>query len=76
MPVHSFPQLVRDAIERLVAESDGARVFGLGVHPWMFGAPHRVRYLREALEVVAGSSGVLLATTGQIAQWFKEGAGA
>jgi allantoinase len=76
VPVHSFPQLVRDAIERLVAERDGARVFGLGVHPWMFGAPHRIRYLREALDAVAGASGVLPATTGQIAQWFKEGAGA
>jgi allantoinase len=75
VPVHVFPQLVRDAIERLVAESDGARVFGLGVHPWMFGAAHRIRYLREALEAVAGASGVLPATTGQIAQWFKQGRG-
>jgi allantoinase len=75
VPVHAFPRLVGDALERLVVENNGARVFGLGVHPWMFGAPHRIRYLREALEIVAGASGVLPATTGQIAQWFKEGCG-
>ena len=73
VPVHSFPQLVGDAIERLVAEKDGARVFGIGVHPWMFGAAHRIRYLREALEGAASAPGVLFATTGQIAQWFKKG---
>jgi allantoinase len=49
-------------------------VFGVGVHPWMIGAPHRIRYLKEALEAAVGISGVLPATAGQIAQWFLEGA--
>jgi peptidoglycan/xylan/chitin deacetylase (PgdA/CDA1 family) len=72
-PVHHFPQLVRDALERLVAETDGGRVFGVGVHPWMIGAPHRIRYLKEVLEAAVGMPGVLPSTTGQIAQWFREG---
>lgn len=76
VPVHSYPQLVRDAIERLTEETVGARVFGIGVHPWMFGAPHRVRYLRDALEAIDTAPGVLAATTGQIAQWFREGCAA
>lgn len=73
VPVHHYPRLVGDALERLVGESVGARVFAIGVHPWMMGVPHRIRYLREALERVAATPGVLVATAGQIAGWFREG---
>ncbi len=73
VPVHHFPRLVSDALEQLTQDKDGGRVFGIGVHPWMMGAPHRIRYLREALEIMARTPGVLPATAGQIADWFVKG---
>lgn len=72
VPVHHYPRLVSDALERLVVEN-GARIFGIGVHPWIMGAPHRIRYLKEALESALRTRDVLPASAGQIAQWFREG---
>lgn len=72
VPLQRFATLVGDALERLLEESDGGRVLGIGLHPWMIGAPHRVRYLVETLQQVAARSGVLAATAGQIATWFRE----
>ena len=68
VPVTRWPGLVRDALDRLLAEPRGGRVLGLGIHPWLLGAPHRVRYLRESLEDVAARRGVHLATAGALAR--------
>ena len=73
VPPQRFPRLVGDALTCLLDEPQGARVLGIGLHPWMIGAPHRIRYLGEALAQVAGRAGVLPATAGQIAAWFREG---
>ncbi len=70
VPVQSYPTLVGDAVAQLLTE-EGGRVLGIGLHPWMIGAPHRIRYLREALDRVAGRPGVLFATAGQIEGWFR-----
>jgi hypothetical protein len=63
--------MVRDALDRLLAEPRGGRVLGLGVHPWMLGAPHRIRYLREALKDVASRADLHLATAGDLARWAR-----
>jgi peptidoglycan/xylan/chitin deacetylase (PgdA/CDA1 family) len=68
VPVTRWPGLVREALDRLLAEPRGGRVLGLGIHPWMLGAPHRIRYLREALEDVAAREGVFVATAGDLAR--------
>ena len=68
VPVTRWPGLVRDALDRLLAEPRGGRVLGLGIHPWLLGAPHRVRYLRESLEDVASRAGVHVATSGALAR--------
>jgi peptidoglycan/xylan/chitin deacetylase (PgdA/CDA1 family) len=68
VPVTRWPALVRDALDRLEGEVRGGRVLGIGVHPWMLGAPHRVRYLRESLEDLAGRPGVFVATCGALAR--------
>ncbi len=73
VPIQSFPALVSDAADQLLGE-EGGRVLGIGLHPWMIGAPHRIRYLREALERVVGRPGLLPATAGQVAAWFREAA--
>jgi hypothetical protein len=67
VPVTRWPGLVRDALDRLLAEPRGGRVLGIGVHPWMLGAPHRVRYLRESLEGLASREGLHIATAGELA---------
>ncbi len=69
-PIQSFPTLVGDAADQLLADP-GGRVFGIGLHPWMIGAPHRIRYLREALQRVVGRPGLQPATAGEIASWFR-----
>ena len=67
VPVTRWPGLVAEALDRLTAEPRGGRVLGLGIHPWMLGAPHRVRYLAEALEGIAGRGDVHIATAGALA---------
>lgn len=67
VPVTRWPGLVRDALDRLEGETRGGRVLGIGVHPWMLGAPHRVRYLRESLAELARREGVFVATCGALA---------
>jgi peptidoglycan/xylan/chitin deacetylase (PgdA/CDA1 family) len=67
VPVTRWPALLRDALDRLERESRGGRVVGIGVHPWMLGAPHRIRYLRESLEDLAARPHIHVATAGALA---------
>jgi hypothetical protein len=39
-------------------------------HPYIMGAPHRLRYFRQAIELMASRQGVLFWTGAQIADWF------
>lgn len=71
VPVHQFPTLLGDAADQLLSEPPAGRVLGIGLHPWMFGAPHRIRYLREALKRVIGRPGVIPSTAGEIAASFR-----
>jgi peptidoglycan/xylan/chitin deacetylase (PgdA/CDA1 family) len=68
VPVTRWPGLVRDALDRLLAEPRGGRVLGLGIHSWMLGAPQRIRYLRESLADLASRDGVWVATAGELAR--------
>ena len=60
-----------DQFEQLYADSrDSARVMALVVHPYIMGAPHRLKYYRKALEHIRGRSDVLLWTGGEICDWY------
>lgn len=48
VPNPRYPDLVGEAAEALAAE--GGRSFVLSLHPWVIGQPHRMRYLRAALD--------------------------
>ena len=61
--IDQFDQLYADA-------KDSARVMALVVHPYIMGAPHRLKYYRKALEHILRKRDVLVWTGEQIADWF------
>jgi peptidoglycan/xylan/chitin deacetylase (PgdA/CDA1 family) len=61
--IDQFEQLYSDAHE-------SARVMALVVHPYIMGAPHRLRYFSEALAHIQSRSGVLFWTGEQILEWY------
>jgi allantoinase len=58
-----FEQLYRDA-------QRGARVMALVVHPYIMGAPHRLKYFRGALTHIAGHDDVVFMTGEDILDWY------
>lgn len=66
-----FVRIVRDQLDRLVAESaTSGRVFPLALHPFVIGQAFRLRYLDEALALVAGHPDVWLTTSDEIAAHY------
>jgi peptidoglycan/xylan/chitin deacetylase (PgdA/CDA1 family) len=60
-----------DQFEQLYADAQhSARIMALVAHPYIMGAPHRLRYLREALEHIRACSDVVFWTGAQILDWF------
>ena len=62
--IDQFDQLYADA-------QQSARIMALVAHPYIMGAPHRLRYLREALEHIQARPGVLFWTGEQILDWYR-----
>ena len=61
-----------DQFEQIYADSkDSARVMALVVHPYIMGAPHRLKYYRKALEHIRQRQDVLFWTGEQIADWYR-----
>jgi len=62
-----------DQFEQLYADSkDSARVMALVVHPYIMGAPHRLKYYRQALERIREHSDVAFWTGEQILEWYAQ----
>lgn len=62
-----------DQFEQLYADSkDSARVMALVVHPYIMGAPHRLKYYRKALERIRKHSDVAFWTGEQILEWYAQ----
>jgi peptidoglycan/xylan/chitin deacetylase (PgdA/CDA1 family) len=61
--IDQFDQLYRDGRR-------GARVMALVVHPYIMGAPHRLKYFRNALAHIAGHDDVAFMTGEQILDWY------
>jgi peptidoglycan/xylan/chitin deacetylase (PgdA/CDA1 family) len=61
--IDQFEQIYRDSLK-------SARVMALVVHPYIMGAPHRLRYFREALLHVRTRSDVLFWTGERIYEWY------
>jgi allantoinase len=58
-----FDQLYADAHE-------SARIMALVAHPYIMGAPHRLRYFQEALEHIHSRPGVVFWTGEEILDWY------
>jgi len=61
--------MIEDAMQVLAGET--GRVAVIGLHPWLFGMPHRIRYLDDGLRRVGQIDGVWSTTVGQIAAHFR-----
>jgi len=62
-----------DQFEQIYADArDSARVMALVVHPYVMGAPHRVKHYRRALQDIRAHKDVLFWTGEQILDWYLE----
>jgi peptidoglycan/xylan/chitin deacetylase (PgdA/CDA1 family) len=61
--IDQFEQLYHDAAQ-------SARVMALVVHPYIMGAPHRLRYFRDALARIRDHPNVLFWTGEEILGWY------
>jgi peptidoglycan/xylan/chitin deacetylase (PgdA/CDA1 family) len=60
-----------DQFEQIYADSaDSARVMAISIHPYIMGAPHRVKYFRRVIEHISKKQDVLFWTGEQILDWF------
>lgn len=67
-----FPALVEQGFRQLHREgATSGRCFTLSIHPWLFGMPHRIRYLDETLLRLGGYSEVWQATLGEISDHVR-----
>jgi allantoinase len=64
-------QRAMDQFEQLYHDArDSARVMALVVHPYIMGAPHRLKYFRMIFERIRERSDVVFWTGGQILDWY------
>jgi len=61
--LNQFEQIYADA-------KSSARIMALSVHPYIMGAPHRLKYLRQTFATLRKNSGVKFLTGAQIADWY------
>jgi peptidoglycan/xylan/chitin deacetylase (PgdA/CDA1 family) len=61
--IDQFDQIHKDS-------AHSARVMALVVHPYIMGAPHRLRYFQEALQHMCARSDVLFWTGERIHDWY------
>jgi allantoinase len=62
-----------DAFERLYEESaESTRVLAIGVHPYVTGAAHRIKYFEQLYEYINRHDGVVHWTGQQIYDWYAK----
>jgi allantoinase len=72
VPNQRYPDLVGKAFRTLHNEGEqSGRLFGLSLHPWVIGQPHRIKYLAQALEDISGYDQVWRTTAGEISRYFR-----
>lgn len=69
----SYAEQMIDAATMLLAEAQtqGGRILGLSVHPWVLGQPHRIKYFEQVLAAITAMPSVWSASAGEILDAFK-----
>jgi peptidoglycan/xylan/chitin deacetylase (PgdA/CDA1 family) len=63
----------RDQFDRLYMEgADNARVMTISLHPYITGVPHRIKYVEQLLDYIAGHDGVAWMTSSEIGDWYRQ----
>lgn len=62
----------RDAFDRLYAESAAStRVMAIGVHPYVTGQAHRIKYFEDLMAYINGHAGVVHMVGQEIVDWYS-----
>jgi hypothetical protein len=62
-----------DHFECLYAESaERPKIMSIACHPYLSGAPHRLRYVRQAFEEILGREGVVAWDGTKILDWYLD----
>ena len=69
VPTPRWPGMLAEALSVLAGE--GGRCAVVGLHPWLFGMPHRMRYLDEGLARAKGIPGLWATRVGDIGEHFR-----
>ena len=71
-PTWRYPDLVDAAAVQLAEDGKvHGRSLGLGLRSWLFGRPHRIRYLDDALGRLLQRADIWQATAGEIANAYR-----
>ena len=61
----------RDHFDRLWREGETIpRVMAISIHPYLTGAPHRIKYLEELYDYILSYDGVVMWTGSEILDWY------
>jgi allantoinase len=67
-----WKQRCLDQFDRLWQEgAERPKIMAMAIHPYISGQPHRIRYLEEVYEHIAGHEGVLHWNGAQIYDWYN-----
>jgi peptidoglycan/xylan/chitin deacetylase (PgdA/CDA1 family) len=73
---HSSDEMLKratDQFDRLHKESQSiTRIMAISLHPYITGAPHRIRYLEELYAYIRRHDDVALWTGAEIADWYRD----
>ena len=68
-----FVDMCKAQFDTLYAEgNESGRVMCIALHPFLFGQPHRIRYLDQILEYILSHSGVWQTTADAIADHYLD----
>ncbi len=70
----SYVEQICDACDFLLkeAETQGGRILGLNIHPWMLGQPHRIGKLEAVLDYISSQDSVCSVNGAQIYQFLTD----
>jgi hypothetical protein len=66
---------VMEQFRRLHAEgADRPKICAIAIHPYISGQPHRIRFLEEIYEEIAGFEGVVHMNGAELYRWYNAAA--